>query len=115
VFDEDGVLAISTNVDVSPAVVVLQVRGEIDMATAGDLDAAILAIESDGCRDVNVDLEEVTFIDSHGLRVLIEAQRTLARRDIQLLVTRPGSQARRLFEITGTADLLMHRAPTITP
>jgi anti-sigma B factor antagonist len=114
VSDADAVLLISTDIDSSPTLAVLQLRGEIDMATAGALQDALLAFEPGACRTVSVDLEDVTFIDSHGLRVLIGAQRTLAEREIELVVTRAGPQAARLFEITGTADLLTAGA-AVTP
>ena len=52
---------------------VLEVEGEIDMATAPKLRERLLAAVNDGAHRVVVDLSEVAFVDSTGLGVLIGA------------------------------------------
>jgi|1185.fasta_scaffold09086_1 anti-sigma B factor antagonist len=54
--------------------VVIAVAGEIDMATAPQLAAALGRY--DEC-DVTVDLAEVEFLDSSGLSVLVHARKRL--------------------------------------
>jgi anti-anti-sigma factor len=50
---------------------VLHVRGEIDLATAPELRTALEEIASDPA--VVVDMEDVSFIDAGGLRVILQA------------------------------------------
>jgi anti-sigma B factor antagonist len=80
--------------------VVVQIGGELDVATAPLLRALIGALVLAGnCRLV-LDLEELTFLDASGLSVLMRAQE-LAVRDggwVRLVRVRP--QARRVLHLT---------------
>ena len=49
---------------------VVVIRGELDLATAPDLEAALTG-RLDAGQDVVVDLRELAFMDSTGLRVLV--------------------------------------------
>ena len=57
--------------DVDRQTVVL-VRGELDLATAPDLEA-VVGDRMDAGQEVVVDLRELEFMDSSGLRVLVAA------------------------------------------
>jgi anti-sigma B factor antagonist len=86
--------------------VVIDVEGELDIATAGKLQTALTTIAAvDGTRIV-VDLAGVSFIDVRGLRALLIGRRELARRHIGIVVRNPRPQARRLFDLAGNGDLL---------
>lgn len=77
--------------------VVLRVAGEIDLATAPRLTAAIgLATASARGGTVAVDMSGVELIDSTGLRTLLDA----ARQDENLVVLRPSREVRRILELT---------------
>lgn len=80
--------------------------GEIDIATAPTLEAALNAALDDGSERIAVDLSEVTFMDSTGLRSLISTQRRLEERGGSLAIVAPGGPARRLLEIAGVAGTL---------
>jgi anti-anti-sigma factor len=98
---DDCVLAtLSVTMEASDHQVVIAVQGEIDVATAETLERALNAIDVIDCRTVVVDLSEVSFIDSSGLKALLTGRRDLARRDIGLVVRNPQPQARRLFEVS---------------
>ena len=68
-FDPTG-FSISTSERNGRAVVVL--RGELDLATAPDLESALTELQEAG-QDVAVDLRELAFMDSTGLRVIVAA------------------------------------------
>jgi len=74
-------------------VVTIHVRGEIDLATAPQLDAALGSANGLG---VEVDLSEMTFCDGSGLRVLERAHDRLGAR---LRVTGASPFMRRLAGI----------------
>jgi anti-sigma B factor antagonist len=79
---------------------IVDVVGEIDMATAPELAAAIGAADG-GVQRVVVDLSDVSFLDSSALNALVHCQRTLAEHEIDLRVVSPEDRVvRRVFEIT---------------
>jgi anti-sigma B factor antagonist len=53
--------------------VTVAVAGEIDLATSGQLDAAIREAEETEINRIIVDLSALSFVDSTGLSVLLEA------------------------------------------
>ena len=85
---------------------VLAVEGEIDIATASALDEAIEQAVSDGKRNIAVDLEAVSFMDSTGLRTLIVAHRRLEDESGRLVVIPGSGPIRRLLEVAGVVDTL---------
>jgi anti-sigma B factor antagonist len=87
---------------------IVDVVGEIDMATAPELAQALAAdVLPASVERVVVDLSAVTFLDSSALNALVQSQRALAAREIAFRVVSPGEQAvRRVFEITQLADQL---------
>jgi anti-sigma B factor antagonist len=90
--------------DQTPVVVA---TGEIDMATAPMLANELTsAIESSAVLVV-LDLVEVTFFDSSGLRVAIVAHRDLSEQGRRLaVVCDPAGHVRRTFALAGLAEVL---------
>lgn len=80
---------------------VIRASGEIDMSNSGDL---ALGIEGLGERRLTVDLTEVTFIDSTGLRGLVGLAESIAPRPLSLRI-KQGSQVDRLLVITALDDI----------
>jgi anti-sigma B factor antagonist len=79
----------------------LRVRGEIDVATSPKLEAVLdEAIAAQPAR-VIVELDSVTFLDSTGLRVLVEAQRRLQECGGTLVIDGMSEAVRRVLEVTG--------------
>ena len=86
---------------------VVRAVGEVDASTCGQLDERLRAL--DGAEPASVDLSAVTFMDSSGLRVLIEHHYLRAERGYSLTVVNPSRPVRRLLEITGL-DVVMNVA-----
>lgn len=84
---------------------VIDVRGEIDLATADLLARAVEQVD-DRVGRVVVDLSGVSFLDSSALNVLVRCKRLLDRREIALRVVSPGPVVRRVFEFTHLSDRL---------
>jgi anti-anti-sigma factor len=77
-------------------------RGEIDMANAVDTFAVLHdAANGDGCRELVIDLAELTFLDSSGLRTLIKLRAHLRDADIKLAMVNPRPLIRKTIEVTG--------------
>ena len=90
-----------------------RVVGSLDMATAPELDARLTELCAAGHRLLVIDLGELEFMDSSGLRLLLHWD-AYARRDgisVELAAGPPAVQ--RLFEITGTAGVFTFRAPSL--
>ena len=94
------------SVDSTPTETRIRPRGEIDMAVADRFGEAIITALMVGSPRVVVDLTEVTFLDSSGIRALLVAHRVAAERDRSLTVENPVSIVRRVLTIGGILDLL---------
>ena len=81
--------------------------GEIDMATAPMLERELLAAIESGDGSVVLDLCEVSFFDSSGLRAAIVAHRELTDRGRRLsLACLPEGHVWRTFSLAGVDRLL---------
>ena len=78
----------------------LVVHGDIDVAGGPVLEAAILEREGDG--PIVLDLSDVFFIDSSGLRSLLGASRRGIDRGTRVVLRDVGQEVLRLLQITGT-------------
>ena len=81
----------------------LALAGEIDAYTAPALAAAIERCEQS---HVLIDMAAVEFVDSSGLRVLIEAHQAAQSADRRIQLANPSSAVSRLLEISGIDDYL---------
>ena len=80
---------------------ILRVNGEVDLVNAHEL-AAAMASAADGEGELVVDLREVPFMDSTGLKVILIASRDLT--SSLAVVCSSGSAVRRLLDLAGVAD-----------
>ena len=82
------------------------VRGEIDMQTAAQLEGVLDDVIAKGARLVTLDLEQVDFLDSSGLRVILGASNKLGEQEGQLLLEGASSAVERVLELTGVIERL---------
>lgn len=80
--------------------------GEIDALTAPQLGRHLLGLADEGTTGVVVDLSRVTFMDSTGIGVLLNAVKSLASRHGRLVLVCPHERVMRPFEISGLTDRL---------
>lgn len=78
--------------------------GDIDVAGGPVLEEVLLEQEQqlDVHGSIVIDLTDVTFIDSSGLRSLLSASRRAGERSGAVVLRSPSTSVRRLLEITGT-------------
>jgi anti-sigma B factor antagonist len=79
---------------------VIVVSGDIDMAGGPVLTASVLQQEGDS--PTVIDLAGVSFIDSSGLRSLLDTSRRAQARGTEVVLRSIGPEVARLLEITGT-------------
>ena len=89
---------------------VVSLGGEVDAVSAPQLGKRLLGLAEQGKKGVVVDLSEVTFMDSTGIGVLLNALRNLTTRDSQLVLVCPTERVLRPFRITG----LIGRLPIVS-
>jgi anti-sigma B factor antagonist len=75
-----------------------RLRGELDMATAGDL-SELLKTAVERTDPLVLDLSEVSFMDSSGLRALLEGA-GLPKESGPLVILDPSPQVRRVLDIS---------------
>ena len=85
----------------------VRVTGEIDLATAPELRQRLDAVIAAGTRTLDLDLSDVTFLDSSGLGVLLAARQELHDKHHRLTVRDPSKRVLRVFELSGTLDIMM--------
>jgi anti-anti-sigma factor len=78
------------------------VRGELDLATAPEFEQIVME-RIDAGQDVVIDLRELDFMDSSGVRVLVAAHARAGRSGARLIVVRPGegSVVGKIIEVSG--------------
>ena len=78
------------------------VSGDVDLDTSDEFRRAL---GGSAAPRVDVDLADVTYMDSAGLRSLLTARADVEQRGGQLRVVSASKIVSRLFEIAGVADL----------
>jgi anti-anti-sigma factor len=89
-------------------VAVVRVAGEVDLANAEELEAALFSEPCSGSEAIVLNLAKVPFMDSSGLRVLLVAVRDSGAR--VALVLGEGSPVERLLDYAGMSETMPIRA-----
>src|SRR3954471_4023338 len=91
----------------------LMLRGEVDLIAAADVRADLRALIAHDGAHLLIDCSRLTFIDSTGVAVLLEANRDLEADGRHMLIVNVPEGPRRVFEVLGLTDLLRYdREPT---
>ena len=84
-------------------VLVLALEGRLDTVTAPELEREINDLS--GVRDLVIDMKNLEYISSAGLRVILKAQKTMnTQGSMKLKIV--GESIMEVFEITGFSDIL---------
>ena len=92
---------------------VVSAEGEIDLSTLAKAAETLDAARA-GARTLILDLREVGFMDTSGLRLVIEERRRAAEDGCRFAIVPGSSRVQRLFEIAGLAgddDLFVDAPP----
>jgi len=84
----------------------LRLAGELDLSTASELNVVIDRLIGDGERRLLVDLTELTFCDSTGIAAFVRGDNRVAADGGWLRVTGASGRVKRVFQVTGLADVL---------
>ncbi|KUL27892.1 STAS domain-containing protein [Actinoplanes awajinensis] len=79
---------------------------ELDVDAADELRESLeKAVTASECRQLSLDLAEVTFIDSYALGALVGARNSAAAAGLTMVLTRPSPPVRQAIEVTGLAEV----------
>ncbi|WP_174615755.1 STAS domain-containing protein [Virgibacillus ihumii] len=85
---------------------VVQLTGEIDAYTAPRLKSTILPLTEESGHTVEVNMEDVNYMDSTGLGVFISALKSTKETGSHLKLVNLQSRVARLFNITGLDEVI---------
>src|SRR5438270_13158792 len=97
-----GPLRIDTRREGETLIVTL--GGELDLASAPDLERELQEGEASGPARVVIDLSGLAFMDSTGLQALLRARERSSSGSHSLVLRRGPHQVQRVFELTKTAE-----------
>jgi anti-sigma B factor antagonist len=89
-----------------PNAALLVVSGELDIASAPELEQALAQIAPEQTKLVVVDLRELEFMDSTGLSTIVQAHQRLSEQGCELTLVKGPPQVQRLLDLTGVAERL---------
>ena len=92
---------LSMSVSSTGAQTVLEVRGEVDVHTATQLQDRLFPLVAAGRHPVVVDLTGLSFLDSTGLGVLVGARNEAEQAGAALRLVCTSDRVLKLFRITG--------------
>lgn len=78
----------------------IQLVGELDLATCPSFEQALEKAQG-SASIVSIDLQEATFVDCSGLRVIVQAAARAAATGAKLTLVGPAGQVERLLTLTG--------------
>lgn len=82
----------------------LELAGRLDTTTAPQLETEVNSIGED-VSELELNLKELDYLSSAGLRVVLSAQKKMAKQG-KMIVTNVNESIMEVFEITGFADIL---------
>jgi anti-anti-sigma factor len=89
----------------------LVLSGELDLVSAGSLEAMVLLLCADGITGFALDLSKLTFMDSTGLRALLCAKDVADSHGYEFMLVPGPKNVQRLFEVTGLLNVLPFQEP----
>lgn len=82
----------------------LALSGRLDTTTAPELEAALADAAS--AKELVLDMNELAYISSAGLRVILKAQKTMLGVGGTMKLTHVSETVQEVFDITGFSDFL---------
>ncbi|HET9518921.1 MAG TPA: STAS domain-containing protein [Actinoplanes sp.] len=105
-------MSLTVHTDQRTDVVVVTVAGELDMATAPQLQDQISDLLEKGRTSLIFDLAEVSFCDSTGLSVFVRAKNSTDEAGGTVRLAAPQRGVLRILEVSGLVEVL-HTYPSV--
>lgn len=95
------VVALGLTVEAREGARVVTLSGELDLATAPELRERLHRVLADGCPLIVLDLDEVGFLDSSAIGVLVGTRRRARQADGEVALVCTAPRILRVLELTG--------------
>jgi anti-sigma B factor antagonist len=96
--------------EISDGVVVIKAGGDLTAATSGPLEELVRAEIAGGAKRMVVDLSEVRYVASAGLRVFMIAAKSIGA-DGRFLLSGANASVRQVLDMTGLSGIIgVHQA-----
>lgn len=92
------------NTELDGKVLTIYLGGRLDTITAPDLEMAIQPAKDGEIEKLIIDMDNLEYVSSAGLRVLLSAQKTMNRYG-SMVIRNVCPDVREVFEITGFLDI----------
>lgn len=92
--------------DLSVTVHTVQIRGEMDIESAPAIRDALGRLVAEGRNHIIIDLQEVPYLDSTALGVLLTALKRVLEKRGRLVLVSNNPKINRVFSITGVSKIL---------
>ena len=80
--------------------------GRLDTNTSGQFEATLNGLFEKGHYNLLIDLKDLEYISSSGLRVFLGAQKKVSAEEGNMIIKNVNSTVMEVFEITGFLDVL---------
>ena len=100
-------MATAHRMTVTDDLCVIRLAGEVDFANVDDIsDWLLSAMDKSPRPRIQIDLTDLDYVDSSGIRCFILAHRHAASRGVELSVVNPQLAVRRVLQATGVDQVL---------
>ncbi len=82
----------------------VKLEGRLDTTTFPELES-VLGMNLDGIKELVFDFNDLEYLSSAGLRVLLNAQKTMNQQG-EMKVTGVSDAVKEIFDVTGFSDIL---------
>lgn len=86
-------------------ITIFVLEGRLDTTTASQLQAVLIP-EFDTAKEIMLNLQELAYISSAGLRVILMASKAAKKKESKFILTNVSEEIMEVFEMTGFSDIL---------
>jgi stage II sporulation protein AA (anti-sigma F factor antagonist) len=100
-------VSLNINMEVKQNVLCIRLSGELDHHSADELRSrAVQAIESNNIRHIILNLEQLSFMDSSGLGVILGRYKQIKQLQGEMVVCAISPPVQRLFDLSGLFKII---------
>jgi anti-sigma B factor antagonist len=92
-------------------IVVVRLAGELDLGGAGRVETEVRRLLATGAGRFEVDASDLTFVDSAGLRSIVQAKDDVEAAGAAFRIRAVSAPVRRVIEIAGIVEQLLPDGP----
>lgn len=87
-------------------VIILKAEGKLDSTSSPELDKRISSLIENGAKQIALDLADLDYVSSAGLRIFLSAAKRLKQAQGKLALANLSVQVQQIFDIAGFESIL---------